>query len=88
MANKEKFMSNELTEKNGTPEQDIKPVSDMQQIQTESVYTLEELSGSARQLFGVREECIVAALKAVNITECTVSKAKEIIENFISKEVK
>lgn len=86
MANKEKLMSSELTEKNEKPEPDIKPVSMDKQI--ESVYTLEELAGSARQLFGVREECVVAALKAVNITECTVSKAKEIIEEFIQREVK
>ena len=53
MANKEKLMSGELTEKNETPEPDIKPVSTDKQI--ESVYTLEVLAGSARQLFGVRE---------------------------------
>lgn len=56
--------------------------------QTESFYTLEELSENAKQLFGVRAECVVAALKATGIRECTVSKAKEIIKAFMKKEVK
>lgn len=86
MANKEKLMSGELTEKNETYEPDIKTVSTDKQI--ESVYTLEELAGSSRQLFGVREECVIAALKAAGIMNCTVSKAKEIIEKFINREVK
>ncbi len=54
----------------------------------ESLYTIEELSANAKQLFGVRTECVVAALKAVGIKECTVFKAKEIISKFMKKEVK
>lgn len=56
--------------------------------QTESFYTLEELSENAKQLFGVRAECVAAALKAAGIKECTVSKTKEIIKAFMEKEVK
>ncbi len=53
----------------------------------ESVYTLEELSANARQLFNVRTECAIAALKAAAIKACTISKAKEIIKKFMEKEV-
>lgn len=56
--------------------------------QTESIYTVEELSANARQLFDVRTECVIAALKADDIKTCTVSKAKEIIKKFIDKEVR
>ena len=53
----------------------------------ESVYTLEELSANARQLFNVRTECAIAALKAAAIKACTISKAKEIIKKCREKEV-
>ena len=55
--------------------------------QVESVYTIEELSANARQLFDVRTECAIAALKAAAIKACTISKAKEIIKKFMEKEV-
>lgn len=56
--------------------------------QTESIYTVEELSANSRQLFDVRTECVIAALKAADIKTCTVSKAKEIIKKFMDKEVR
>lgn len=56
--------------------------------QVESVYTVEELSANAEQLFDVRTECAIAALKAANIKECTISKAKEMIKKFMEKEVR
>lgn len=56
--------------------------------QTESVYTMEELSANAEQLFDVRTECVIAALKAANIKACTISKAKEIIKKFMEMEVR
>lgn len=55
--------------------------------QTESVYTIEELSANANHLFGVRTECVVAALKAAGINECTVSKTREIVKEFMGKEI-
>lgn len=55
---------------------------------TESIYTAEELAENARSLFGVRTECVAAALKVAGIKECTVSKTKEIVEAFMKKEVK
>ncbi len=54
----------------------------------ESVYTVEELSANAEQLFDVRTECAIAALKAADIKACTVSKAKEMIKKFMDKEVR
>lgn len=56
--------------------------------QTEPVYSSVELSANANILFGVRTECAVAALKTAGITECTVSKAKGIVQSFMKKEVK
>jgi hypothetical protein len=54
----------------------------------ESVYTVSELAENAGNLFGVRAECVAAALKVAGIKECTVSKTKEIVEAFMKKEVK
>lgn len=57
-------------------------------VQEESVYTAEELAENAGNLFGVRAECVAAALKVAGIKECTVSKTKGIVEAFMKKEVK
>ena len=55
--------------------------------QTEPVYSATELAANANTLFGVRTECAVAALRTVGITDCTVSKAREIVRTFMKKEV-
>ena len=39
-------------------------------------------------LFGARKECVEAAMKSANVTSCPLSKAKEIVAAFMSKEVK
>ncbi len=54
----------------------------------ESVYPVNELAANARKIFGTRQECVAAALKASGKTEYTVSEAKKIVENFLKKEVK
>ena len=54
----------------------------------ESVYSVNELAANARKIFGTRQECVAAALKASGKTECTVSEAKKIVEKFLKKEVK
>lgn len=54
----------------------------------ESVYSVNELAANARKIFGTRQECVAAALKASGKTECTVSEAKKIVEIFLKKEVK
>lgn len=53
----------------------------------EPVYSIKEFADNAKQLFGVRRECVVAALKSARISSCTVSKAKEIVNIFMKKEV-
>lgn len=54
----------------------------------ESVYSVNELAANARKLFGTRQECVVAALRAAGKSECTVSETKKIVEKFLKKEVK
>lgn len=55
--------------------------------QTESLYKVEELAENAISLFGVKKECVIAALITANITSCTLSQAKSIVEVFMKKEV-
>ena len=54
----------------------------------ESAYPVSELAANAKKIFGTRQECVSAALKASGKTECTVSEAKVIVEKFLKKEVK
>ena len=54
----------------------------------ESVYSIEELAQGAKKIFHTMPECVIVALKTAHVTKCTVSKAKEIVEAFIRKEVK
>ena len=53
----------------------------------ESVYPVSELAANAKKVFGVRQECVEAALKAAEKTECTVTEAKGIVEKFMKREV-
>lgn len=54
----------------------------------EPVYSAREFADNAKQLFGVRRECVAAALKSAGISSCTVSKAKEVVNIFMKKEVR
>lgn len=54
----------------------------------ESVYPVSELAANARKLFGTRQECVAAALRAAGKSECTVSEARTVVEKFLKKEVK
>lgn len=53
---------------------------------SESTYTIEELARNAG-LFHTKYECVKAALLIYGEAEITVSKAKEIVENFMKTEV-
>lgn len=53
----------------------------------ESVYTADQLAG-AHEVFGVRREIVVVALRLAGKKEATVAEARTIIENFKNKEVK
>lgn len=54
----------------------------------ESVYSASEMAANAKKVFGTRQECVAAALKAAGKTECTVTEAKEIVGKFLKREVK
>lgn len=54
----------------------------------EPIYSVREFADNAKQLFGVRRECVVAALKSAGISSYTVSKAKETVNAFMKKEVR
>lgn len=53
----------------------------------ETVYTAEELS-NASERFGTRKECVAAALKYYGKDKATLKEAKELVNKFLSKEVK
>lgn len=59
-----------------------------QKASQESVYSASELAANAKKVFGTRQECVAAALKAAGKTECTVTEAKEIVGEFLKREVK
>lgn len=53
-----------------------------------SAYPAGELAANAQKIFGTRQECVLAALKAAGRPEYTVPEAKEIVGRFLKKEVK
>ena len=58
------------------------------QAAAESVYSAGELAAVAGKVFGTSQDCVTAALKVAGISECTISKAKAIVEAFRKKEVR
>ena len=54
----------------------------------ESVYSVDEFCNSAQAVFHTRPECVRAALAEKNITQCSRTEAKKVVEAFIKKEVK
>lgn len=56
--------------------------------QKEALYSLEEFVANAETAFNTSPECVFAALKQSGITECTKSKAAEIVKAFRRREVK
>lgn len=59
-----------------------------QKVLQESAYPADELAVNAGKVFGTRQECVAAALRAAGKTECTVSEAKRIVEKFLNREVR
>lgn len=55
---------------------------------SEDAYPVEELIKASREVFGVPQECVVAALKPLKRETMTVSEARTVIETFMKKEVK
>lgn len=54
----------------------------------ETKYSASELVSGSQPVFGVREECVSAALKAAGKEEYTISEAKGIVKKFLEREVK
>lgn len=54
----------------------------------ESVYSVDEFCSNAQTMFHTRPECVRAALAEKNITQCSRTKAKNVEEAFLKKEVK
>lgn len=54
----------------------------------ESKYSVNELAANAKKVFETRKECVVAALKAAGVSECTVTEARMIVRKFLTKEVR
>ena len=61
---------------------------DGKQPVNESVYPASELAANAKKIFGTRQECAMAALKAAGKKGYTVTEAKGIVEKFVKREVK
>lgn len=62
--------------------------ADAVQAPVEAEYSASEFAENSMALFGARKECVTAAMKSANITSCTLSRAKEIVAAFLTKEVK
>ena len=77
----------ETTETKAEVAQEQAPDKEQKTLQ-ESVYSASELAANAKKVFGTRQECVAAALKAAGKTECTVTEAKEIVGKFLKREVK
>ena len=53
----------------------------------EPKYTVQELAAASTR-FGVRSECITAAMQFNHLQEATLEEAKKIVEKFMKMEVK
>jgi len=54
----------------------------------EAEYTAQELAAAAEAVFKTKPECVIAAFRVAGIDKATKTKAKEIVTNFLAKEVK
>ncbi len=57
------------------------------EIGNRPTYSVQEFADCAHSLFGTRPECVMAALKSADISECTVSEAKKTVKDFLNREV-
>lgn len=70
--------------------ENIKKTSSEEQIIQEPEYTAEELAAASEKVFGkkVLPECVIAAFRVAGIKKATKTKAAEIVNKFMTKEVK
>ena len=70
-------------------EEKTKKVIETQAAQpVDDKYTVHELVAESANVFGVPNECAVAAFRNCGKTERTVAEAKQLIDRFMKKEVK
>lgn len=77
--------------KDATPQEAVEETAEAVKVEPvagDSEYPAEEFIANADSVFGVRSECVAAALKTANVTSCTIPTAKKIVEEFMAKEVK
>lgn len=53
----------------------------------ESIYSVQELTEANEKVFGVKRECVVAALKEKGKDKLTLTEAKKIVSDFLKREV-
>lgn len=87
---KDSVSQKETTKKEtvATEEKIEKNIAEAAESKSEPEYSAEEYISNAEVIFSVKKECVVAALKVAGVSSCTPSKAKEIVEGFMKKEVK
>ena len=81
-------MAKDTSKNAGAAEKQAEAGQEPKAEKKESVYPVSELAANARKIFGTRQECVSAALRAAGKTECTVPEAKAIVGKFLKKEVK
>ncbi len=56
-------------------------------MEDQNMYSAKELSAAAEKIFGTRQECAAAALKAAGMKAATKEEAEKVIKIFLNKEV-
>lgn len=69
-------------------EETVQELKNKPKTEKEFSYPVSDLAANAKKIFGTRPECVSAALRSAEKTECTVSEAKVIVEKFLKREVK
>lgn len=73
----------ENKENASTPEGEYQETSKTMKVS----YSVEELSSNSQNLFGVPNECVVAACLLAGIQQATEPEAKKIVSDFMNKGV-
>lgn len=63
-------------------------VNTVMEHKKESIYDLEELAQCSKQVFHVSKECLISAFLEAKKECATILEAKQIVDNFLNKEVK
>ncbi len=86
---KDKMVQKPMTEDRTVKESAAKEERIARETATEApVYPVRELAACAKELFGSRQECVIAALLAAGKEEYTVSEARELVGKFLGRSVR